>query len=92
MIKEFTLGAIKWTVKADEARLDKLKLLALCELPQSTISIYKEGIDNNLVEQNIYHELVHAILESLGENKLSQNDKFVQSFAILLHQFETTKK
>lgn len=92
MIKEFTLGAIKWIVKKDESKLDELNLLGLCEFPKSLISIYKKGVDENLVEQTIYHEVVHAILESIGENELSANDKFVQNFALLLHQFETTKK
>ena len=49
-------------------------------------------IDKSLVDQTIYHEVVHAILESMGEDALSGNDKFVQNFALLLHQFETTKK
>jgi hypothetical protein len=92
MIKEFTLGGIKWTIKEDESRLDDLKLLGLCEFPKSLISIYVKGIDENLVEQTLYHEVVHAILESIGENELSSNDKFVQNFALLLHQFEITKK
>jgi hypothetical protein len=92
MIKEFVLGGIKWTIKNDELRLDDLKLLGLCEFPKSLISIYNKEIDGNLVEQTIYHEVVHAILESIGENELSANDKFVQNFALLLHQFEKTKK
>lgn len=92
MIKKFTLGAINWTVKVDNIKLDKLNLLGLCEFPKSKISIYNKGIDENLVEQTVYHEVVHAILESMGENKLSANDKFVQGFALLLHQFEITKK
>ena len=53
MIKEFTLGAIKWTVKKDESKLDELNLLGLCEFPKSLISIYADGIDENLVEQTI---------------------------------------
>jgi hypothetical protein len=92
MIKEFTLGGIKWTIKEDESKLDELNLLGLCEFPLSLISIYHKGIDKKLVEQTIYHEVVHAILESIGENELSANDKFVQNFALLLHQFEITKK
>jgi len=92
MIHEFTLGGIKWTVKEDRSRLDDLKLLGLCEFPKSLISIYDKWIDKSLVDQTIYHEVVHAILESMGEDALSGNDKFVQNFALLLHQFETTKK
>lgn len=92
MINEFTLGGIKWSVIADNRRLKDLNLLGLCETDKSLISIYDKGIDENLVEQTIYHEVVHSILESIGENELSSNDKFVQNFALLLHQFERTKK
>jgi hypothetical protein len=92
MISEFTLGGIKWTVKEDESRLKDLNLFGLCEFPKSLVSIYANGIEGKLVEQTLYHEVVHAILESIGEGELSTNDKFVQNFALLLHQFETTKK
>lgn len=91
MIKEFTLGGVRWSVKTDNPELDDLHLLGLCEFPKSSISVYEKGIDKNLVNQTLYHEVVHAILESMGENELSSNDKFVQGFALLLHQFETTK-
>jgi hypothetical protein len=92
MIREFILGGVKWTVKEDESRLDDLKLLGLCEFQKSLISIYVKEIDKNLVEQTLYHEVVHAILDSIGESELSSNDKFVQNFALLLHQFEITKQ
>lgn len=92
MIRKFKLGGIQWIVKKDNKRLDDLRLLGLCEFNSSLISIYTKNIDKNLISQTIYHEVVHAILESMGESDLSANDKFVQKFALLLHQFETTKK
>lgn len=91
LINEFSLGGIKWVISIDNNRLDDLGLLGLCESVKSKISIYTDGIDQSLIEQTIYHEVVHAILESIGENELSKNEKFVQGFAVLLHQFETTK-
>ena len=91
MINEFMLGGVKWKVKFDNSRLDDLNLLGLSEFPKSLISLYG-GIDNDLIQQTLYHEVVHAILDSMGETALSANDKFVQNFALLLHQFETTKK
>lgn len=92
MIKEFTLGAIKWVVKQDNNRLDDLGLMGLCETPKSLISIYTDSFNANLIDQNIIHEVTHAILESMGENELSHNEKFVQNFSLLLHQFIVTKK
>ena len=92
MITEFYLGGVKWDVVIDNERLDDLKLLGLCEMPKSRISVYDKGINTDLVNQTLYHEVIHAILESMSEHTLSQNEEFVQKFALLLHQFETSKK
>ena len=39
-----------------------------------------------------YHELVHLILDVMNEYDLSKNEKFVDVFATLLHQFNKTRK
>lgn len=41
-------------------------------------------------EQTFLHELVHVILERMGESDLSNNEKFVDVFAGMLHQALTT--
>lgn len=50
----------------------------------------KGGIIKDLSEQQqehtFYHELVHAILDTMGEEELSDNEKFVDIFSGLLHQ------
>jgi hypothetical protein len=33
-----------------------------------------------------WHELTHAILHDMGENRLNNNEKFVSAFADRLHQ------
>jgi hypothetical protein len=91
-IKEFTLGAIKWTIKIDNKRLNDLDNWGLCEYAKSLISLCDNNINEDLVEQTFCHELVHAILYSMGENELCHNERFVQKFSLLLHQFEKTKK
>ena len=37
-------------------------------------------------EQTFLHELVHVILDRMGETELSANEKFVDMFAGMLHQ------
>ena len=37
-------------------------------------------------EISFVHELIHCLLESIGEYKLSQNEKFVELFARVLKQ------
>jgi hypothetical protein len=39
-----------------------------------------------LHEQNYIHELVHFILYVMSEDELRNNEKFVETFAFLLHQ------
>ena len=44
------------------------------------------GIGDQRTQQIFCHELVHAILHSMGEIKLNENEKFVDVFGSLLHQ------
>lgn len=43
-------------------------------------------------ERVFYHELTHLILFHLGQNKANKDEKFVDGFASLLHQFLKTRK
>ena len=53
----------------------------------STINLVAPGaISKSKIEQTFFHELVHAILDELGELDLSKNERFVDSFSTLLHQ------
>jgi len=45
-----------------------------------------------MVDQTLYHEVIHSILDTMGEYELSKNETFVQNFSVLLHQFVKTKK
>jgi len=44
------------------------------------------------IEHTFCHELIHYILEKLNEKELRDNEKFVDTFAGLLHQALTTQK
>jgi len=44
------------------------------------------------IEQTFLHELVHYILQKMGKRDLQNDEEFVDVFAGLLHQYETTKK
>ena len=93
---KFTLGAVEWSIKLDNKRLDDLRAYGYCEYDRSLITIQsevdKEKRSQTAIEQTMYHEVVHSILDTLGKNDLSKDEEFVQSFSLLLHQFEKTKK
>jgi hypothetical protein len=43
-------------------------------------------------EQVFFHELVHAMLNKMGEHELDENEQFVDVMGSLLHQFYTSAK
>jgi Zn-dependent peptidase ImmA (M78 family) len=94
--KSFTLGAVVWDIKFDNERMKDLNAYGLCDHHKSEITL--EDADGKAkrkelaIEQTLYHEVTHAILDTLKEYELSKNEEFVQKFSLLLHQFEKTKK
>lgn len=61
-----------------------------------TINICKfvQGVkQSHSVSQNTYfHELVHLILQTIGEMELNDNEKFVQNLGTVLYEFFRTSK
>lgn len=43
-------------------------------------------------ESTFFHELVHCILETLGYDEQSKDERFVEQFAQCLYQFHKSKK
>jgi len=96
MIRKFKLGAVDWTVKVKNDKLNDIEAYGQCSYSESNIILQTEsrGLKraDTAIDHTIYHEVVHAILDTMSEHDLSNNEKFVQQFALLLHQFEVTKK
>mgnify|MGYP003668671412 CR=1 FL=1 len=90
MINQFKIGGVTWKVKQSD-RIDEGNALGVTLHKESTIEI-DVNVCPQLAEQTLYHELTHVILDTIGEHKLSGNEKFVHAFSTLLHQFEVTKK
>jgi predicted SprT family Zn-dependent metalloprotease len=91
-IKTFTLGSVKWKVKADAKRLEDLRAMGLCEHTRSLISINDKEANDDLIEQVVWHEVTHAILNFMGQSDLCGNEEFVQQLSVLLHQFDKSRK
>ena len=85
MPRSFDLVGGKWSVKTVKDMTD----LGRCD--PAVFSIYiKEGLHPMYAEQTFYHELVHAILFSMGRN--DHDEVFVDAFGALLHQFTRSQK
>ena len=59
-----------------------------CDPEKQTISI-RMDMNKQTTEQTFYHELVHAIMFTMG--KLNHDEEFVDTFGAFLHQYHRTK-
>lgn len=93
MIKSFKLGGKSFVVEIVDHDSSEL---GRAMSPINTIQIQQkwEGkeIPLDSMEQTLYHELMHCIFTEIGRDDLSTNEVLTQSIALLLHQFEQTKK
>ena len=96
MIEKFNLGAVEWTVEMNNEVNDLREVYGHCDYHISKITLQNASNGKNRTdlaeEQTLYHEVVHAILDSMSKNELSEDEEFVQQFSLLLHQFEKTKR
>lgn len=94
--KKFKLGAVEWKVSIEDTELSNDGSLGTSSLADTEITIAKnykgKNLNPQLVEQTLYHEVVHAILNTMDKHDLSKDEVFVQGFSLLLHQFEKTKE
>jgi len=59
-----------------------------CDPEKQIISI-RMDMNKQTTEQTFYHELVHAIMFTMG--RLNHDEEFVDTFGALLHQYQITK-
>ena len=89
-ITEFKLGAVTWSVKVDNLSLADKNALGECNYSESKILL--DDRNQEIMDETLWHEVVHAILRSLGEIELSEDERFVQSVSVLLNQYHKTRK
>jgi hypothetical protein len=92
--KSFKLFATTVHVVFNDYRLSDLKAYGYWHPSESTVTLaLKDGltpIPDDKVMDTFYHEKVHAILDTMHEYELSNNEKFVTTFAKLLRQADET--
>lgn len=80
----FTLAGFEWTVRYVEGITE----YGLCN-PSTQEIIIRAGMNEQMTQQTFFHELVHAIMFTMG--KLNHDEEFTDAFGSLLHQYERTK-
>lgn len=72
--------------------IDKGKSLGEWNPDNNTIKLSTQGRSVDSIEQTYCHEIVHAILDHLSYEHLSNDEKFVDTFSKALHQILKTSK
>lgn len=80
----FYLVGCQWTVKY----VEDLTEYGTCDCSTQTIRL-RAGMNKTFTEQTFCHELVHAIMFSMGHT--NHDEIFVDAFGALLHQYERTR-
>ena len=63
---------------------------AYVDFDTRVISVMKR--DKDATEQSFLHEVIHVVFSSLGHNKLSKDERLVDTCASVLHQILTSAK
>ena len=80
----FTLAGFEWTVAV---RAD-LSEYGRCDSGTQVIYI-REGMNEQMTQQTFFHELVHAIMFTMGHT--THDEIFTDAFGAFLHQYDKTK-
>ena len=80
----FQLAGFEWTVRF----VSDLSEYGRCD-PATQIIFVREGMNEQLTQQTFFHELVHAIMFSMGQT--NHDEVFTDAFGTFLHQYDKTK-
>ena len=80
----FQLAGFEWTVKI----VPDLSEYGRCD-PTSQVIYVREGLNEQMTQQTFFHELVHAIMFSMGHT--THDEIFTDAFGSFLHQYDKTK-
>ena len=87
---QISLGGSMWSVGFDNKLCEDLRVYGRCG-PSQTRIVLGNTAEGQLISeeklQSVYmHELVHAILHTIGEDELYTNEKFIDMFSQTLCQ------
>ena len=80
----FQLAGFEWTIRF----VPDLSEYGRCD-PTTQIIFIREGMNEQLTQQTFFHELVHAIMFSMGQT--NHDEVFTDAFGTFLHQYDKTK-
>jgi len=95
--KKFKLFGQTITVEYDEKLVEREDLKGVALYRENKIKLLPaKGVYSNKpqhqVEQTFLHEVCHIIMHYLCENDMVDNEKFIDNFSNMLHQFISTSE
>lgn len=95
--KRFNLAGQEIQVVWDNEYMLDREILGEVTLDYNVIKLATKGrgakeLPKERIEQVYFHEVVHAILDTMGKDKLSSSEEFVEGFSSLLYQVLKTSK
>ena len=88
---KFSLGGRSWKVKFVPTVGKSKSTYGRTNFNSATIEI-KEGMDAELTYHTFYHELLHAISDTLGWKELNEDEERIDAVAGILLQFFKSKR
>jgi len=92
--EHFKLGPHTMHVIMDGDLVNDSEAYGMAEIGKQLITIQTQfdGFTAASQRQTFIHELVHMILDVMGETELSCNERFVEGFSQLLLQYMKTRR
>ena len=91
LVSRFELAGIPIEVIKEIGLVDRKSIIGEARYSKQQIAIDPNAAPKETTEQSLWHELVHWCLYIMGEDELRTNEKFVDLFAHLLYQYDTSK-
>lgn len=88
----FTLAGLTIDIVKSDTLIKEKGIIGQANYSEQKIYIDASHSPDDSIEQAFYHELTHFILFVMNEDKLRNNEKFVDVFSHLLYQALKTKK
>jgi len=87
---QFELGGLTISVVYEKNLTDKSGCVAQARMKVNEIALQENvtgvKIPVECVEESLFHELTHCVLQMMSEMELNNNEKFVSVFSQYLHQ------
>ena len=83
----FMLAGTIWTVK----RVVNHQELGQCHRDTATIEL-RDGLPRQVEETTFFHELIHAILYTMGVDDNQHTEREIDAAGAFLHQFMLTRR